>query len=343
MTETHDVVIIGAGPGGLIAAEYLADKGKDVLVLEKGQIIGKKVCAAGISLKSLAFGLPEKIMERAFRRFTISTPKQEVVFETDEPFLYTTTRPALGNFLAKRAKKAGAEIRTDSPVQDVRETSVQVNDDALHFTHLIGDDGAASIVRKSLGLKVEGCHQAFQYIIPKRMQEIEIFVDAKKFGPGYAWIFPYKNTCSVGAGTDLAAPVQKRYPASLVRQNFFAWFEEKFPNEQKEFQAFTICYDYKGHAFGNKFLIGDAAGFSSSFTGEGIYQSLLSGLEVAKKIAEPEYSCPGIQRLLHIKRKEDFYLHLLEKGPTNLLFEAGAFLFRRPAIGKRVLEKISWY
>ncbi|MEK6867965.1 MAG: NAD(P)/FAD-dependent oxidoreductase [Nanoarchaeota archaeon] len=341
--EHYDTIIVGAGPGGLIAAEYLAQQGKDVLVLEKGQIVGKKVCAAGITLKSLAFGLPEKIMERAFQRFTIHTPKQKVVFDAHEPFLYTTTRPALGAFLAKRAKKAGAEIRTEAPVQNISDDTITVHGEPIHFSHLIGADGAASVVRKQLGLKVEGCHQAFQYIIPKRIKEIELFVDAKKFGPGYAWIFPYEKTCSVGAGTDLATPVQKRYPAAAVRARFFQWFDERFPDAEKEFQAFTISYDYKGHAFGNKFLIGDAGGFSSSFTGEGIYQALLTGVEVAKKIVDPTYSCPGIQRLLEIKKKEDFYLHLLEKGPTNLLFETGAFLFKRPFIGKHVLEKLSRY
>ena len=343
MAEKHDVVIVGAGPGSLVAAEYLAKHGKDVLVLEKGQIVGKKVCAAGITLKSLCFDLPKHIMERAFQRFTIHTPKQEVVFEANEPFLYTTTRPALGSFLAKKTKKAGAEIRIDSPVHTVADSSVTVNGNPIYFSQLIGGDGAASLVRKSLGLQVEGCHQAFQYIIPKQKQEIEIFVDANKFGPGYAWIFPYKNTCSVGAGTDLRSTVQKRYPSSAVRENFFSWFEERFPDEEKEFQAFTISYDYKGHEFGNKFLIGDAGGFSSSFTGEGIYQAMLTGLEAAKKIVDPTYPCPEIQRLLSIKKKEDFYLHLLEKGPTNLLFETGAFLFKRPAVGRRVLEKLSRY
>ena len=32
--EKHDIVIVGAGPGGLTAAKKLAKKDKDVLVLE---------------------------------------------------------------------------------------------------------------------------------------------------------------------------------------------------------------------------------------------------------------------------------------------------------------------
>lgn len=33
--EKHEVVIVGAGPAGLKAAEILAENGKDVLVIER--------------------------------------------------------------------------------------------------------------------------------------------------------------------------------------------------------------------------------------------------------------------------------------------------------------------
>ena len=40
MTEKYDVVIIGAGHNGLVAATYLAKAGKKVLVLEANSEIG---------------------------------------------------------------------------------------------------------------------------------------------------------------------------------------------------------------------------------------------------------------------------------------------------------------
>ncbi len=40
--EKHDVVIVGAGPAGLRAAEVLARAGKDVLVLEKNDVVGRR-------------------------------------------------------------------------------------------------------------------------------------------------------------------------------------------------------------------------------------------------------------------------------------------------------------
>src|SRR5687768_15059557 len=43
MTTHYDVIIIGAGHNGLVAAAYLAKKGKKVLVLERRSIVGGSV------------------------------------------------------------------------------------------------------------------------------------------------------------------------------------------------------------------------------------------------------------------------------------------------------------
>lgn len=39
-SETWDVVVVGAGPGGLTCGAYLAANGKRVLVLEANQVVG---------------------------------------------------------------------------------------------------------------------------------------------------------------------------------------------------------------------------------------------------------------------------------------------------------------
>ena len=49
MTDNYDLIVIGGGPGGMIAAGRAAERGKKVILLEKNDRLGKKLlmCATG--------------------------------------------------------------------------------------------------------------------------------------------------------------------------------------------------------------------------------------------------------------------------------------------------------
>ena len=49
LPKRADVVIVGGGPGGLTCAERLAQKGVEVLLLERKSAFGHKVCAGGVT------------------------------------------------------------------------------------------------------------------------------------------------------------------------------------------------------------------------------------------------------------------------------------------------------
>ena len=66
MKDRYDVLVIGAGPAGSIAARTAAEKGLDVLLIEKRQEIGDPVrCAEGVNkeyLKKVGFSNYDKII-----------------------------------------------------------------------------------------------------------------------------------------------------------------------------------------------------------------------------------------------------------------------------------------
>lgn len=77
-----------------------------------------------------------------------------------------------------------------------------------------------------------------------------------------------------------------------------------------------INFDYQGHEFGNIFLVGDAGGFASGLTGEGMYYAMVSGQEIAKKIINPKYDTPKISGILTRKVKHDKILKTINFDTT---------------------------
>lgn len=335
--KKYEIIIIGAGPGGLKAAEILAKKGKQVLVLEKNSVIGDKVCAGGLTLKDFELGIPERIVDKKFKKVILHTPLQKTTIKEKKVFLATVDRIILGNWMAQQAEKAGAEIKTNSRVTKINKNSVIVNKEEIRFNYLIGADGSNSMMRTSLGLKDQQVGLAMQYKVNKVFKNLEVFLDYDKFGPWYSWIFPHKDYTFFGTGGN-----PKTTNMKILKKNFNKWCRDKFDIKKAEFQAHTIRYGYEGHKFGKKFLIGEAAGFASSLTGEGIYFAMLSGIDVAKKIINPKYKCRNIEHILKVKKIEDGIIKHWEKHKilTEIEFELTALLTKSKWIDKKLIANL---
>lgn len=314
VNKSYDWIIIGAGPAGLKCAEILAKNGKEVLVLEKNKVIGEKVCAGGLTLKDLELKIPSKIIQKKFKKIILQTPLQESEIKSDKPFIATINRKDLGNWMADNAKKAGAKILINSEVTKISNKYVIVNKNKIRYKYLIGADGSNSIVRKYLGLKSNKVLQAFQYLSKKRFKDIGLISDPNKFGH-YVWIFPHKKFASIGTGRDLSKQKTFGMDTKDIKNNFDNWCcKNRIDIKKSKFEASIINYDYQGFDFGNIFLVGDAAGFASGLTGEGIYNAIKSGEDVANKTLNPKYECKSINHILNVKKVEDRILDILESN-----------------------------
>ena len=340
-TKNYDVVIIGAGPAGLMAAKYLAEQNKKVIVVEKNKKIGPKVCAGGLTIKDFDLGIDKNLVEFFYSKVKINFPGSEEYIEDDEPFIATVDREKLGKSMTKEAKKAGAKIVKNTEIIKIDDKSVFSKKQKFDFKHLIGADGSGSLLRKELGLGKKDRLVAFHYKVPGSFKEMEIFFDEKLFGSGYAWIFPHKNFTSIGCCED----PNRLVGSKELQKNFKKWTssQPKLKNvdlNKSEYESWFINYDYQGHEFGNKYLVGDAAGFASGLTGEGMYFAMLSGLDVAKKIVDAKYKQEGIKEILKIKKKHETLLDALSinKKFTKIDYETISLIVKSRLFDKLLIK-----
>ena len=131
-----DVLIIGAGPSGAVAATFLAQKGYDVLVLERQQFprfsIGESLLANSAQILSEA-GMLDAVMQRSFQfkngaAFVLNDEYTDFNFidkVTDGyPFTYQVPRAEFDQVLANEAVRYGAKVR-----YEVEITAVDVSGD----------------------------------------------------------------------------------------------------------------------------------------------------------------------------------------------------------------------
>jgi geranylgeranyl reductase len=325
--EKYDVIIVGAGPGGLKCAEILAKSKKKVLILEKNIKIGSKICAGGVSLKAMKYGVPKELFEKTFNKFKYYNNDKFITVRSEKYFVATLDRVKLGQWQEKITKNAGAELRTSTNVTKIGSDYVMVNNKRIGFKNLVGADGAGSIVRRYLGLEFKKMHLTMQYTIKQEFDDLEIHFDSSICREGYKWIFPHCGRAFIGVGFD-----PKKNDIGKVKKEFDKWLKEKgIKVKEAIFESMPILYDYCGHKFGNIFLVGEAAGLTYGLTGEGIYPALASGEEIAKLIINKNFKPELIPKILRKKKMQEMVVSILTKNKRLgfLLHNLGFWLMKK--------------
>jgi len=314
--EVYDVIIVGAGPAGLRCAEVLGSSELSVLLLEKNDKMGQKVCAGGITRKDLAIiDIPDHIIEHKVSATAVHSPKRSSSANASQPFVFTLSREVLGEWQRKQLENTSVKVLTGAKVTAIDGDKVIVNGKSIYgYRTLVGADGVSSIVRRHLKIPIEKRLIGIQYLIlSKRKPKLEIFMDSKLFKAWYAWVFPHENHIAVGCCAD-----PKLMPPGDLKKNFKTWLDKKgFDISNAQYQSWPINYDYRGYKFDSVFLTGEAAGLASGFTGEGIYQALASGDTVARTILNSNYKSTVMDDVLSYNK--------IQNRIMKILYNAGPF------------------
>ncbi len=305
MKNKYDVIVVGAGPAGIIAATEVAKAGLNVLIIEKDREIGTPVrCAEGVGHDGLAeFIEPDP-------HWIASTMNGARFFAPDKTHVDVTTmgggyileRRIFDRELANRASKVGADIAVRTEVKGLLfnanstvcgvKTEFFNTTDEIKANIVIAADGVESRVGRWAGLKTASTLHNMESNAQYHLANVETennyceFHFGENVAPGgYAWVFPKGNgTANVGLGL-AGEHVQQRAPIEYLKD----FVKHRCPNAKP--LGFTmggvpVSPTLKKISTNGLMIAGDAARTVNPMTGAGIVNAMKSGREAGKVAIE---------------------------------------------------------
>lgn len=306
MKEIFDVFISGAGPSGSILGYLLSGHGYKVLIADKEVFPRYKVCAGGIQVRAAGL-IPFKIESQihcTIKKIRFSRKMQDVFQrEYEEPLMYTLDRRSFDDFLLKTAAKKGCIIRNGEKVKEIsvekNKVDILTEKNRYHAKIFVGADGANGFtirqfndfkkIKKIIGyeteIPVKSYHNKSETDYKQdekpsaslaKIEKDSVVLDFGGTKPGYLWVFPKNQKVSAGMGgiPSRSKEIKKYLKDFLKNSNIFTDFCE----ENNRMSAHFIPVGSKKSFISSFRLLatGDAAGLGDGFTGEGLYNAILS-------------------------------------------------------------------
>ncbi|NBO30169.1 MAG: geranylgeranyl reductase [Cyanobacteria bacterium WB6_1B_304] len=309
------VAVVGSGPAGSSAAETLAKAGIETYLFER-KLDNAKPCGGAIPLCMIAeFDLPAQIIDRRVRKMKMISPSNiEVNIGStlkDDEYIGMCRREVLDGFLRNRASQLGATLingtvhGVDIPhntsgsyvlhYADHSDGSVEGVSKSLSVDLIIGADGANSRVAKAMDAGDYNYAIAFQERIRLPADKMAYYEELAEMYVGddvspdfYAWVFPKYDHVAVGTGTmqvnklkikQLQAGIRARASHRLAGGKIIKVEAHPIPEHPRPRRV-----------VGRIALVGDAAGYVTKSSGEGIYFAAKSGRMCAETIVESSHS-----------------------------------------------------
>lgn len=293
-----DVLVVGAGPAGAVAAWHtkLAAPELDVVLLERDSAVGSPVrCAEGVGDAGLREFVNPDGADWVSRRIT------DVIFEAPDDTQVILSSSAIGwildrtrfdAYLAAQAAGEGATVLVNAEATAMSRNGdgrwhvrvkQQGTEEIYRARIVIGADGVETMVGRWAGLDtrvpsrdMESCAQYVLAGIDINPNAIYLqFSDAIAPG-GYAWIFPKgEDAANVGLGM-----VALKSDGRNARQYLDAWVARRFPTGERTGATVggVIVHTTIKKTYADGVLVaGDAAHMINPLSGGGINNAMKAG------------------------------------------------------------------
>lgn len=302
----HDVIVVGAGPGGSSAANFLARQGISTLLLDKSSFPRDKVCGDGLTPQAVYWlerlGCADEVLAQTsgcIKSADIFINKEHVLTGgfpdgTIYPdFAILLDRRRFDNIVLESAIAEGARFESNTLVRGIAHENdcvcVHAEVDRKPVEHrgriVIGADGVTSAISRAIGNALKDgalavSVRAYYRDVVCDERQMKVYFDRDYF-PGYGWLFVDDDGF---ANIGLGCVYDKNFPKL---QNLGASFQRFIDTDlARMLGKATRCGPVSGGSSGfyrpksivgdRVMLIGDAANQADPLNGGGIHKAMES-------------------------------------------------------------------
>ena len=299
----YDLVVVGAGPAGSLAAALGAKAGFSTLILEKKSFPRSKTCGGFVSARALSL-LPDDLIfpPESFKpvhKIAVNRGKRSYSHTSEKKLGILVKREQFDHLLVRYACSKGAVLVEGSALNGLKRVEAGNNrpfNDHLQLEsagnkhilarYVIGADGARGSYAALSGLRATGNYRTgwglAELIETQGGSEDPgtLTFYPLPFLGGMGWSFNGHGWTNRGVG-GLAKP-------HLLLKAYRRLFPEDNENQNPAAWPLPFLGPLKQAASDNLLLIGDAAGLVEPFSGEGLFNSFKSSVLAVQALIRAE-------------------------------------------------------